>query len=156
MPQSQYSHHIDHLQELFPRHLLLLNCHQQDRCCLNGNSSFQIAEWEFPKLPRQHFGVDPPARPQRSLQTGQNSTAPESSLPQLGQVRWCPVLMALKPVRPQPEPKARPSSIRSPAKCCRFRTSNRLFRDTSASNRVSEQTSCRSCPAASQIDDDVR
>jgi hypothetical protein len=35
----------------------------------------------------------PPARPLRSMQTGQNSIAPETSLPQLGQVRWGSVLM---------------------------------------------------------------
>jgi hypothetical protein len=31
----------------------------------------------------------------RSMQTGQNSIAPENSLPQSGQVRWCSVLMDL-------------------------------------------------------------
>src|SRR5215472_10338770 len=35
----------------------------------------------------------PPARPFRSMQTGQNSIAPENSLPQLRQVRWRSVLM---------------------------------------------------------------
>src|SRR6516164_8955804 len=30
----------------------------------------------------------PPARPLRSMQTGQNSSVPENSLPQLRQVRW--------------------------------------------------------------------
>jgi type I restriction enzyme S subunit len=37
----------------------------------------------------------PPARALRSRQTGQNSAAPESSLPQLGQVRWVFVLIVL-------------------------------------------------------------
>ncbi len=40
------------------------------------------------------------------MQTGQNSIAPESSLPQLGQVRWGSVLMGLTVLQPQPEPKA--------------------------------------------------
>ena len=31
--------------------------------------------------------LTPPARAWRSMQTGQNSTAPENSLPQLGQMR---------------------------------------------------------------------
>src|SRR4029077_6566217 len=37
----------------------------------------------------------PPARPLRSMQTGQNCIAPENSLPQLGQVRWGSVFMDL-------------------------------------------------------------
>jgi hypothetical protein len=37
----------------------------------------------------------PPARPLRSTQTGQNSIAPENSLPQLGQVRWVSAFMDL-------------------------------------------------------------
>src|SRR5260221_10485253 len=41
-----------------------------------------------------------------SLQTGQSSIAPENSLPQLGQVRWGSLLMALTILQPQPEPKA--------------------------------------------------
>ena len=52
----------------------------------------------------------PPARPLRSMQTGQNSIAPESSLPQLGQVRWGSVLMGLTALQPQSEPKATPRS----------------------------------------------
>ena len=44
------------------------------------------------------------------MQTGQNSIAPESSLPQLGQVRWGSVLMALTALQPQSEPKATPRS----------------------------------------------
>jgi hypothetical protein len=44
------------------------------------------------------------------MQTGQNSIAPESSLPQLGQVRWRFVLTALIALQPQPEPKATPRS----------------------------------------------
>jgi len=36
----------------------------------------------------------PPARPLRSMQTGQNSIAPENWFPQLGQIRWGSVLMA--------------------------------------------------------------
>jgi hypothetical protein len=37
----------------------------------------------------------PPATALRSMQTGQNSIAPEISLPQLGQVRWGSVFMDL-------------------------------------------------------------
>jgi len=44
------------------------------------------------------------------MQTGQNSIAPENSLPQLGQVRWGSVLMALTALQPQPESKAKPRS----------------------------------------------
>jgi hypothetical protein len=40
------------------------------------------------------------------MHTGQNSIAPESSLPQLGQVRWDSVLMGLTVLQPQSEPKA--------------------------------------------------
>ena len=41
----------------------------------------------------------PPPRPLRSMQTGQNSIAPENSLPQLGQVRWGSALMGLTVLR---------------------------------------------------------
>src|SRR5260370_38919393 len=44
------------------------------------------------------------------MQTGQNSIARENSLPQLGQVRWGSVLMALTALQPQSEPKATPWS----------------------------------------------
>src|SRR4029077_14466629 len=46
------------------------------------------------------------------MHTGQNSTAPENSLPQLGQVRWGSVLMALPALQPQPRPTATPRSHR--------------------------------------------
>ena len=39
------------------------------------------------------------------MQTGQNSIAPESSLPQFGHVRWGSVLMDLRDLWPQSEPK---------------------------------------------------
>ena len=45
----------------------------------------------------------PPARALRSMQTGQNSIAPENSLPQLGQVRWGSVLMDLTALRMRSE-----------------------------------------------------
>ncbi len=41
----------------------------------------------------------PPARAWRSMQTGQDSIAPESSLPQIGQVRRGSVFMGLTAVR---------------------------------------------------------
>ncbi len=44
------------------------------------------------------------------MQTGQNSTDPENSLPQLGQVRRGSAFMDLSAVQPQSEPKATPSS----------------------------------------------
>jgi hypothetical protein len=46
----------------------------------------------------------------RSMHTGQNSIAPESSLPQIGQVRWGSALMDLTVLWPQSEPKATPRS----------------------------------------------
>jgi hypothetical protein len=60
------------------------------------------------------------------LQTGQNSIAPESSLPQLGQVRWGSFFMGLTALQPQSEPKAIPRSTewcqigqrRPLANCC--------------------------------------
>ena len=42
------------------------------------------------------------------MQTGQNSIAPENSLPQLGQVRWGPVLILPPVSRPQSETKRTP------------------------------------------------
>jgi len=44
------------------------------------------------------------------MQTGQNSIAPDNSLPQLGQVRWGSVLMDLTALQSQPQPKATPHS----------------------------------------------
>jgi hypothetical protein len=45
----------------------------------------------------------------RSMHTGQNSIAPENSLPQLGQVRWMSALMGLTVLR-RSEPKTTPRS----------------------------------------------
>jgi hypothetical protein len=47
----------------------------------------------------------------RSMHTGQNSIAPENSLPQLGQVRVSSVFMGLPALQPQSEPKETPRSI---------------------------------------------
>jgi hypothetical protein len=44
------------------------------------------------------------------MQTGQNSIAPENSLPQLGQVRWGSALMDLTVLQSHSEPKATPRS----------------------------------------------
>jgi hypothetical protein len=44
------------------------------------------------------------------MQTGQNSIAPENSLPQLEQVRWGSVLMDLDALQSQPELKTTPRS----------------------------------------------
>jgi hypothetical protein len=41
------------------------------------------------------------------MQTGQNSIAPESSLPQLGQVRWGSVFIGLTALQPQKQHHAR-------------------------------------------------
>ena len=49
-------------------------------------------------------------RPSRSMHAGQNSMTPESSLPQLGQVRWGSVLMGLSALQPKSKPKATPRS----------------------------------------------
>jgi hypothetical protein len=40
------------------------------------------------------------------MQTGQNSIAPENSLPQLGQVRWGGVFMDLTALQPQTTPRS--------------------------------------------------
>ena len=44
------------------------------------------------------------------MQTGQNSIAPENSLPQLGQVRWGSVLIGLTVLWSQSEAKVTPRS----------------------------------------------
>jgi hypothetical protein len=46
------------------------------------------------------------------MHTGQNSIVPESSLPQLEQVRWGSVLMALTALQSQSEPKTRQHSTK--------------------------------------------
>ncbi len=71
--------------------------------------------------------------------------------------------MFLTALQPQSEPTAKPGSIewcessqhRPGILLSRF-TSNRVFRDSSALNRVSEQNSHRYCPAASRIDKKLR
>jgi len=59
----------------------------------------------------------------RSTQTGQNSIAPESSLPQVGQVRWGCVLMTLTALQPHSQPKATPRSIER----CEFAQPSALY-----------------------------
>ena len=83
------------------------------------------------------------------MQTGQNSIELENSLPQLGQVRLVSVLILLTALQRQPQPTATSHShrvVRKPAstasgilwsRC----TSNRVFRQSSAFNHVSEQNS---------------
>jgi hypothetical protein len=44
------------------------------------------------------------------MQTGQNSIAPENSLPQLGQVRWGSALMIAIAVQSHPQPETTPLS----------------------------------------------
>ena len=81
------------------------------------------------------------------MQTGQNSIAPENSLPQLGQVRWGSVLMDLTALQPQSEPKATPRST----EWCEIGQHgawhtvvplHKQLRYISALNHVSEQNSC--------------
>jgi len=60
--------------------------------------------------------------PAVAMQTGQNSIAPENSLPQLGQVRWDSLFMLLIALQPQPEPKATPR----PHRVVRIRPAQRL------------------------------
>jgi hypothetical protein len=62
-------------------------------------------------IPRRRFpGLSPPARPLRSMHTGQNSIPPENSLPQLGQMRWGSALMLLIAVQSHPQPETTPLS----------------------------------------------
>jgi hypothetical protein len=56
------------------------------------------------------------------MQTGQNSIAPESSLPQLGQVRWGSALMVLTALQSHPQPETTPLST----EWCEKRPAQRL------------------------------
>ena len=102
----------------------------------------------------------PPARPLRSRQTGQNSIAPENSLPQLGQVRWGSALILLTAPQSKPRRTATPHSHRlvrnRPAqRLCILLShcaSNRKLPYTSALNRISEQNFWRSRFAVSRVD----
>jgi hypothetical protein len=47
------------------------------------------------------------------MQTGQNSIAPENSLPQVGQVRWTSVLIVLAALQLQAQPRTTPGSTES-------------------------------------------
>jgi hypothetical protein len=99
------------------------------------------------------------------MHTGQNSIAPENSLPQLGQVRWGSVFMVLTAVQPQPEPKA----TRRSTEWCQIGGHGSwqtvvLFHKqlrvplyyNSASNHVSEQNFHRWCPAGVRVDNDLQ
>src|SRR5271165_52461 len=95
------------------------------------------------------------------MHIGQNSIASESSLPQLGQVRRGSVLIVLAALQPQPEPKATP---RSTEWCESGQHSawhsvvafHKRMRYITALNHVSEQNSCRWCPVASGIANELR
>ena len=52
----------------------------------------------------------PSATALRSMHTGQNSIAPENSLPQLGQVRWDSIFMDLTALQSESGPKTTPRS----------------------------------------------
>ena len=56
------------------------------------------------------------------MQTGQNSIAPENSLPQLGQVRWGSVLIFLTIPRPQPKTAPRSAERRELGQHSAWRT----------------------------------
>jgi hypothetical protein len=93
------------------------------------------------------------------MQTAQNSIAPENSLPQLGQVRWGFVIMALTTLQPQSEPKATPTSTEwceiglhsAWHSVVRF---HKRMRYITPLNHVSEQIFYRWYPAASRVDND--
>ena len=98
----------------------------------------------------------PPARALRSMQTGQNSIAPENSLPQLGQVRWGSVLMVLTALQPQPEPKATPRStewceIGQQSAWYSVVPFHKRMRYITALNHVSERNSWRRCPVLKSL-----
>jgi hypothetical protein len=91
--------------------------------------------------------ASPPARPLRSMQTGQNCIAPENSLPQLGQVRLGSVLIFLTALQPRRRatPLA-PSGAKSASTASGIllsrRTSDRVFPDTTGPpDHVSGQNS---------------
>jgi hypothetical protein len=71
---------------VFTRHQLVMlkSLHRLFECRLDRFSEVKGSPDSFPS-----------ARALRSMQTGQNSIAPESSLPQLGQVRWGCVFIGL-------------------------------------------------------------
>src|SRR4029077_11033294 len=67
------------------------------------------------------------------MHTGQNSIAPENSLPQLGQARRPSAFMGLAAFQPQSEPKATPRSI----EWCKIAQRHPLAKDGPASIRAS-------------------
>jgi hypothetical protein len=106
----------------------------------------------------------PPASSLRSMQTGQNSIAPENSLPQFGQVRWDSVLIVLTGLSAATSADSKATlhrvaqnrSARLLANCWPVPQAIACSSIFSASNHVSEQNSYRSCPAAFRIDDNSR
>jgi NAD(P)-dependent dehydrogenase (short-subunit alcohol dehydrogenase family) len=73
--------------------------HYHQVCDINIRGVLLSMKHEIPAMLRSGSGVSmsadedspdsaPPARPLRSRHTGQNSIAPENSLPQIGQMRW--------------------------------------------------------------------
>jgi len=89
------------------------------------------------------------------MHTGQNSIAPENSLPQLGQVRWGSVLMLLIAFQSHPQPETTPLSTALGILLFHC-ASNRVLGHTSALNRISEQNSWRSRFAVFRVDNDFR
>jgi len=96
------------------------------------------------------------------MHTGQNSIAPENSLPQLGQVRWGSALMLLNAFQSHLSAGNNTTLHRlvrnrlSTASCILLSlcTSNRVLRNTSALNRISEQNTFRSWATASRVNND--
>src|SRR5262249_3660901 len=72
--------------------------------------SFSVAGSTVPSETEDSPDSTPSARPLRSMQTGQNSIAPENSLPQLGHVRWGSVFINLTGLQPEFEAKPIPHS----------------------------------------------
>src|ERR1700693_1713235 len=79
-------------------------------CALGKRRSLRDANRTVSSEAEDSPDSTPRARALRSMHTGQNSIAPESSLPQLGQVRCGSVFMDLTALQPQSEPKATPRS----------------------------------------------
>src|SRR6516165_8871874 len=98
------------------------------------------------------------------MQTGQNSIAPENSLPQLGQVRLVSVLIVLDALQLQPQPTATPPSHRVVrnrpawplANCCPAAQAIACSFIVARQIRFRNKIATVWCPAASRVDNDLR
>ena len=86
-----------------------------EKCSNRCRTGSDIVGWTVSSEAEDSPDAIVPGRALRSMQTGQNSIAPENPLPQLGQLRWGSVLMLLTVLRIRSKLRKEHGSPRQPA-----------------------------------------